>query len=210
MPAWLHGVARAAAHLPAVGRVAGTYERLRPYVPFASASGPAPRREKPLTDSRLATRLASPTWSDTTELFCPNGVVQFGAIWPNSTSAGQTVQGAFCLPGWSGFVSRQCNYDGTWSPTVLGSCTRTSAPWHLMAHGHGLMAQLTPRTALLSCCLLPPSSPAVFSRPLLPPSITPSSPALFSSCAQPMQSNSARTWSRTTPTGRRRPLLPPL
>ena len=35
------------------------------------------------------------------------------------------MSGAYCTAGWSGTIGRQCNYDGTWSSTAVGGCSRT-------------------------------------------------------------------------------------
>jgi hypothetical protein len=89
---------------------------------FAAVGGSAPTRPC----------LLSGAWGVTVggcaQLFCPNGVVQFGAAWPNNTAAGQAVSGAFCLPGWTGFVVRACNLDGTWAVGFNGSCTQLFCP----------------------------------------------------------------------------------
>ena len=58
------------------------------------------------------------------ELLCPDGNTDFNANWPASTSAGTYVSGAYCTAGWSGTIGRQCNYDGTWSTTAVGGCSR--------------------------------------------------------------------------------------
>lgn len=50
------------------------------------------------------------------------------AEWPANTRANETASGAFCKPGYTGFVSRRCepiDKYAQWNDACEGSCTRT-------------------------------------------------------------------------------------
>ena len=64
------------------------------------------------------------------ELMCPAGNVDYNANWPSGIPAGTTASGAFCQPGWTGSISRQCLITGQWAATAVGGCTRTSCCGH--------------------------------------------------------------------------------
>jgi hypothetical protein len=74
------------------------------------------------------TCLISGAWSDTTggcdELICPSGNIEYNAVWPSGVSAGTLVSGAYCAPGWSGSIARQCQLDGQWAPSATGGCVQ--------------------------------------------------------------------------------------
>jgi hypothetical protein len=59
------------------------------------------------------------------ELICPSGNVDYNANWPSNVGAGTFVQGAFCAPGWTGAIGRQCQLNGQWAISATGGCTRT-------------------------------------------------------------------------------------
>jgi hypothetical protein len=63
-----------------------------------------------------------------TELFCPSGNTEYNALWPSNVTAGTLVQGAYCAPGWTGSIGRQCQLSGQWAPNAVGGCTRTWPP----------------------------------------------------------------------------------
>ena len=64
-----------------------------------------------------------------TELvICPSGNLDYNAVWPSGITAGTYVQGAYCTPGWTGSIGRQCQANGQWATTVTGGCTRTFVP----------------------------------------------------------------------------------
>ena len=58
------------------------------------------------------------------QLFCPSGNVDFNAQWPSGVPAGTYVDGAFCPPGWSGSIGRQCQMNGQWSSSATGGCVQ--------------------------------------------------------------------------------------
>ena len=70
-------------------------------------------------------RLSVLLLSYSTELFCPNGNVDFNAQWPSDVPAGTYVDGAFCPPGWTGSIGRQCQLNGQWAASATGGCVRT-------------------------------------------------------------------------------------
>ena len=59
------------------------------------------------------------------ELFCPSGNVDYNANWPSGVPAGTYTSGAYCKPGWTGSIGRQCQLSGQWAVTATGGCTRT-------------------------------------------------------------------------------------
>ena len=59
------------------------------------------------------------------ELVCPSNNVDYNAIWPAGVTAGTLVQGAYCAPGWTGIIGRQCQLNGQWASAATGGCTRT-------------------------------------------------------------------------------------
>jgi len=126
------------------GSISNPCTRLRcPAITFGNAQFPSAASGELATgtcvsgyvSSAAATMQCLPTgsWSfDVTNACeqrqCPNGVTQANARWPDNTVAGQTVAGPFCLPGYSGFVSRDCLADGKWSETITGSCSKIQCP----------------------------------------------------------------------------------